>query len=155
MEILEEFIKDEYLEGYDYMNHLYLVSTNNFENITKVKIVVESHDQGWSSDEHSWTWGEINILDKYNKEKKKRINVYTNITSSSEWKIHKYIIEDKDYLNNIKNQDKICLWIRSLYPGWKNYIKKAKIIIYGNNKITNNQIKLTKFSMFEYEHGYL
>ncbi|RIB22598.1 hypothetical protein C2G38_2014230 [Gigaspora rosea] len=110
----------------------------------KIEITCESHDQGWSSypqDQgtynNSWTWGEITIIPKQNNdlqgqnESKTRYKVYTNKHAAEGWQTHNFIfLSDHPLVQSLQPGDIVGLYIRSLHPGWCNYIKRAEIKFY-------------------------
>jgi hypothetical protein len=108
--------------------------------ITGITIVVESHDQGWSSypaDQGTYrgsaTWGEINILRDGQEVLGQRVTIYTNLHAIRDWQTHVCQVENnavcKDVMKNLQNGDSIALYARSCYPGWCNYVRKASITI--------------------------
>lgn len=123
---------DKKVEGYNNMNHLYLSIPVDCEELAKIKVTVESHDQGWtnSHDPRSWSWGEIGILDSEGKEKGPRIEVYRNNVADKEWQMHEKVITENDFLSNIKKGDKVAVWLRSQYPGWSNHAKSGEIELF-------------------------
>jgi len=121
----------------------------------KVEITCESHDQGWSSYpndkgtyRNSWTWGEVSVLipkqDTYlhdptveigdqviEKEPKIRYRVYTNRHADSNWQIHNFVFNsDHPLVRDLQPGYMVGLWIRSQFPGWINYVKRAELKLY-------------------------
>ncbi|CAG8509123.1 20810_t:CDS:2 [Dentiscutata erythropus] len=130
--------------------------TSNDTVIPKCKEIVitcESHDQGWSSYpqdngtyNNSWTWGEISIItskqnnnlqdqlinyEAIEKQPKTRFRVYTNKHADKNWQVHKQeFFSDHPLVQSLQPGDIVGLWIRSDFPGWCNYIKRAEIKFY-------------------------
>ncbi|KAF0532299.1 f-box domain-containing protein [Gigaspora margarita] len=138
------------------LNLLYLTGSlpTSIETVTpkckKIEITCESHDQGWSDypESHgtydSHTWGEVSIIttthnydDKFiiynavEKEPKIRYKVYTNKHADYSWQVHNYVfLSYHPLVQSLQPGDFVGLWIRSRYPGWCNYIKRAEIKLY-------------------------
>ncbi|RIB22597.1 hypothetical protein C2G38_1960578 [Gigaspora rosea] len=136
-----------------YLNSLYVTGSlpasidAGIPKCKKIEITCESHDQGWSSypqDQgtynNSWTWGEISIIPKQNNdlqghlienESKIRYNVYTNKHAVKDWQTHNFVfLSDHPLVQSLQPGDIVGLYIRSCYPGWCNYIKRAEIKFY-------------------------
>ncbi|CAG8610752.1 2277_t:CDS:1 [Funneliformis caledonium] len=133
-------------------------SSNEAEIFPKCKMVeftCESHDQGWSSYPNdqgtyrgSYTWGEasviipkqginlqdqsIDINDKFNEKVPiERHNVYTNKHADNTWQIHNNVFaSDHPLVTGLQPGEMVGLWIRSSFPGWVNYIKRAELKLY-------------------------
>ncbi|RIB22164.1 hypothetical protein C2G38_2014478 [Gigaspora rosea] len=139
------------------LNSLYLTGSLPISSIStdagvpkckKIEIACESHDQGWSSYprdhgtyNNSWTWGEISIITpkKNNnlevrlieKEPITRYRVYTNKHAVDDWQTHNFeFLSHHPLVKSLQPGDIVGLWIRSCYPGWRNYIKRAEIKFY-------------------------
>ncbi|RYH23933.1 hypothetical protein EON65_17285 [archaeon] len=111
-----------------------------------IEIQVDSKDQGWSSypDEHgtrnSWTWGELAL--STDPDTIERQWVYTNIHAGKEWEKQTMIFSLNDDLLQrlcgvLREADvgygsrvlDLQLYVRSMYPGWENFIRYASISV--------------------------
>lgn len=125
---IERVETSDYLRGFDNMNHLYLSIDVNYSTVVKIKLTVESHDQGWADNKNvSYSWGEIGILNSENVEKAERKIIFSNQPANPNWQTHDISITDRDFIRHISQGDKIGIWLRSEYPGWKNYAQKGMI----------------------------
>lgn len=96
-----------------------------------------SQDQGWSSDnrmhhgtyDHSWTWMEASIIRDTDVElSEKRWELQRNRHAGREAENYRIELEkDHEMLTFLREGDKIALWARALYPGWRNFVHEAKI----------------------------
>lgn len=115
----------------------------------QVRICVNSHDQGWSSNDTalhgtrngSFTWGEVSLSSS----PQNRFEVYRNKHACASFEYQcKTFVENDVFLQKISEEYRcrsfncfhhssmpftITLFVRSLYPGWCNHINYAHIRI--------------------------
>jgi hypothetical protein len=152
------------IAGSNNQNQLYLsqcMKKMRYFSPCRIEIIVESKDQGWSSYpntqgiRNSHTWGEITLSNS-----NERYEVYRNIHAGKEYEIQAKIYDKTsdllislksnldtpigdgmlDYSQPYPTAPSVQLYIRSLYPGWANKVKNAKIKIDWEFKDNWNEI---------------
>ena len=97
-------------------------------------VTTDSRDQGWSSypaahgtREGSWTWFELALDDGETGDEIVRVEVVRNVHAGRGFIRHRAVIEDDRILKQAKKGDLLSVWVRAMYPGWKNYVHSVKI----------------------------
>ena len=120
-------------------------------------IEIESHDQGWSSEpterhgtyEASYTWWDLTLErpkdDMSSEDRAKaasvneddpfgevlRVELQRNVHASSDFRLHTIRLkQDHELLRAFRPGDTVCLWARTLYPGWANSVRMARISVW-------------------------
>ena len=121
--------------------------------VTKIVITTESHDQGYTSQDHhangtyglSYTW--FDLLFMYHKHPEHPIwedMVQLNVNARSEWKTHVNTWDAQNFnkadgrawvradaIWSLRPGDHVLLYARAFFPGWENHVKRAEICLEG------------------------
>lgn len=118
----------EYVKG-ENLDYVYLQANFiDFKKFNKIKITVETHDQGWSTTETSFSFFDLRIIDSKGiivAEKSRIIENY----NEPEYKNKTFIIgkDDQFISENCSDENILQLIIRSQYPGWENHVKFGEL----------------------------
>ncbi|GFZ47924.1 hypothetical protein JCM24511_05671 [Saitozyma sp. JCM 24511] len=105
------------------------------------EIVVEtlSRDQGWSSGdprcygtyEQSYSWFELALLRGGKEVPDTRTSIQNNIHAGQYFKAHRNVLGMKHPLvREMKKGDRVVLWARARYPGWRNSVQEAALTLF-------------------------
>ncbi|ORY24020.1 hypothetical protein BCR39DRAFT_548198 [Naematelia encephala] len=104
------------------------------------RVVIEtlSRDQGWSSHapfygtyEQSYSWFELSLLRSGKEVPNSRISIQNNVHAGQYLKAHVNVLEiDHPFVRMARPGDRIVLWARAQFPGWRNYVSEAAITVY-------------------------
>ncbi|TFK45911.1 hypothetical protein OE88DRAFT_1668533 [Heliocybe sulcata] len=107
--------------------------------VQKVAIVVESHDQGWSSYpeswgsyENSWTWFQA-VIRRSDGSSGGGWDIARNIHADNKWRRHAIVWEKPDdhpLMQELRVGDRIEIWPEARYPGWVNHVRYASVDIF-------------------------
>ncbi|DAZ92693.1 TPA: hypothetical protein N0F65_009590 [Lagenidium giganteum] len=96
-----------------------------------------SHDQGWATweqenddiDALSWTWSELQVTSpKRTKVPVGRVHVTTNVRADDRYRHHRRIFgPDDEVVQHVVPGSTVEMYLRSRYPGWKNYVNHGVI----------------------------
>ena len=142
--IISSVVKDALFQGRGNQNEVYLTlsipwSFRRYLKFVKIEFEVVSKDQGWSSypDEQgtrsSNTWGEVALSDYPDV----RYHVYRNIHAGKQFEKQVVVFQpDHDFCQSLlkhlaakENSFDMQLWLRSMYPGWQQTLKFAKMSV--------------------------
>lgn len=125
---------DELYEGGSYGNDQILKTPAVPGSPRRVEFEVVSHDQGWCSDPNagSWTWGEgVATAADGTIRTGRRHCVYRNNIADLQWQRHDATWQrDHPVLSEMEAGDSVELWIRSCFPGWRNFVNSAKLRVF-------------------------
>ena len=110
--------------------------------VYRIDIHIESHDQGWSSDQNthwhgttegSWTWWDLALirpLPPDGEVEVQRIEVQRNLHAVKEFQNFDIQLgPDCPIAYNALPGDRFALFARSMYPGWTNFVRQAHICV--------------------------
>ncbi|KZT19167.1 hypothetical protein NEOLEDRAFT_989551 [Neolentinus lepideus HHB14362 ss-1] len=107
--------------------------------VKRVEIVIESHDQGWSSYpenwgsyDNSWTWFR-GVIRRQDGSSGGTWDIARNIHAHQKWQIHTIVWEkpeDHPLMRELRMGDMIEIWPEARYPGWVNYVRHASVKIF-------------------------
>ncbi|RXK35203.1 hypothetical protein M231_07536 [Tremella mesenterica] len=110
------------------------------EKIWVWKIVVDtlSKDQGWSSSgqhygtyQQCYSWFEVSLWRDGREVEGSRCSIQSNVHAGQYFKSHRNVLGPSHSLvQQAKQGDRVLLWARAQYPGWRNYVREASITIY-------------------------
>ncbi|KAL4247798.1 hypothetical protein ABKN59_007115 [Abortiporus biennis] len=94
------------------------LTEDEVHSIVKLSVVVEGHDQGWSSypqdkgtTRNSWTWYSLRLYD-----------------SQTETQKHEFTwFRGDDTVSRIHTGQSIAIWAHARYPGWRNHIVSSHV----------------------------
>lgn len=102
--------------------------------LRRLVVTTESKDQGWSSfpenrgtRDNSWTWFELSLDDGETDDEIVRVEIVRNIHAGSTFETYQAIIEDERVLKQAKKGDRLSVWARAMYPGWRNEVRSVTI----------------------------
>ncbi|KAJ5173387.1 hypothetical protein N7492_005980 [Penicillium capsulatum] len=108
--------------------------------VRKIRITVESHDQGWSDhhEDHgtfrnSWTWFELDSHRLDGEDVSEAIvRLATNVHARSDSMLHEriYRSDGDEWVQRLQPGDQLAIVPRARFPGWTNYVEEASIEIY-------------------------
>ena len=117
------YLQSGHIEGGDFTHPL-----------RRVVVTTDSKDQGWSSypetqgtRDDSWTWFELTLDDGETDDEIVRVEVVRNIHAGRGFVRHRAVIEDERVLKQAKKGDRLSVWVRAKYPGWKNWVRLVTI----------------------------
>ena len=137
------------------------VSGRAIKKLRKVVYFFRGHDQGWSSYPQyhgtyaaSWTWFEAGLarfpdrnaqgeeLERQNdlkvEKERHRYELHRNRHAGRD--PENYVIElgtEHDLLKRVEEGDRFALWARAAFPGWANWVHKARIEIFCVDDMSN------------------
>ncbi|EIW71021.1 hypothetical protein TREMEDRAFT_27701 [Tremella mesenterica DSM 1558] len=110
------------------------------EKIWVWKIVVDtlSKDQGWSSSgqhygtyQQCYSWFEVSLWRDGREVEGSRCSIQSNVHAGQYFKSHRNVLGPSHSLvQQAKQGDRVMLWARARYPGWRNHVREASITIY-------------------------
>lgn len=125
---------DELYEGGSYGDDQILKTPAIPGSPRRVEFEVVSHDQGWASDPKlvSWSWGEAVVTANDGTIRTgQRHRVYVNKIADFQWQHHIATWQrDHPVVSEMEAGDSVELWIRSCYPGWRNFVRSAKLRVF-------------------------
>lgn len=108
--------------------------------VRHINLHIESRDQGWSSDPHtewrgtvegSWTWWEL-TLERGMQERVEvhRIEVQRNLHAVPTFQDFNIELGPEcPIVRDAQQGDTLALWARTMYPGWVNLVREARISV--------------------------
>lgn len=114
-------------------------------------IIVDCCMIGWSSDAiewkgtygHSWTWFDAAVQSVWQhtgdveRQPSPRILVQTNVHADSTYRTHVNIFdymgpneEHREWVRRLRPGDRIQLYAKARWPGWRNFVQKVKVTIH-------------------------
>jgi hypothetical protein len=111
--------------------------------VREIHFEIWSHDQGWSNftEDHgtyrnSWTWFDLGIERAPGREGVSGcsdVRLATNMHASRVTQERQVVFRAEDdlpWMRSLQAGDRISIIPRALYPGWQNFVEKARISIY-------------------------
>ncbi|KAJ5733733.1 hypothetical protein N7493_002519 [Penicillium malachiteum] len=117
----------------------YLVSSPVCGNVKEIRIIVWSHDQGFSSFpqrhgtfEDSWTWFQLGLEKLSGETRILQDPLIINVHASWNLRRSKVVYSAKsptrpDWIDDLKSGDRLSIIPKAQYPAWKNYVYEASI----------------------------
>ncbi|KAI0782699.1 hypothetical protein C8Q75DRAFT_811462 [Abortiporus biennis] len=112
------------------------LTEDEVHSIVKLSVVVEGHDQGWSSypqdkgtTRNSWTWYSLRLYDSQTG----TVTILhdplaTNLHAVSETQKHEFTwFRGDDTVSRIHTGQSIAIWAHARYPGWRNHIVSSHV----------------------------
>ncbi len=121
---------NEFINGIN-LNYIYLqVKISDFPCFDKIKISVETRDQGWSTISEANSFFNLRVVDSKGNFLAEKLRIIENY-GEADYKIKIFYLNKNDeFLGKFLKDDNIIqLIVRSQYLGWETFIKYGEIKI--------------------------